>query len=207
MVRKAHQESWDKFFSEIEKDIHVRQVLACKVMRHLNCELQDTVRLNVVKEKQRIEHYKNLWCDPGEENALQEDHTEKTVDEISMEELESAIQGLKMKNATGLDDTNLEHFKYGGITLKLRLLHLLNLSWKYCIIPSARQKAKIISLFKKGKRNRCENYRGISLLATSYKIYARILNRRQVNISDILLLEGHNSFRKGRSCTEDIFTI
>jgi hypothetical protein len=166
-------------------------------MRHLNCESQNTARLNVIKEKQWIEHYKNLRYDPGEENASEEDHTGKIVDEISMEELESAIQGLKNRKVPGLDGINLELFKYGGIPLKLRLLHLLNLSWKYCIIPSAWQKAKIISLFKKGKRNSCENYQGISLLATSYKIYAKILNKRLMNISDVLLLEEQNGFRKG----------
>jgi hypothetical protein len=104
-----------------------------------------------------------------------------------MEELESAIQGLKNRKASGLDGINLT-FKRGGIPLKLRLFHLLNLSWKYCIKSSAWQKEKIISLFKKGKRNRCENYRGISLLATSYKIYVKILNKRLLNISDVLLL-------------------
>jgi Glu-tRNA(Gln) amidotransferase subunit E-like FAD-binding protein len=52
MVRKEHRELWDKFVSEIENDKHVRQVLAYKVMRHLNCESQDTARLNVIKEEQ-----------------------------------------------------------------------------------------------------------------------------------------------------------
>jgi hypothetical protein len=60
----------------------------------------------------------NLWYDPGAENALQEDHTGKTVDEISMEELESAIQGLKNRKAPGSDGINLEVFKYGGIPIK-----------------------------------------------------------------------------------------
>jgi hypothetical protein len=55
------------------------------------------------------------------------------------------------REAPGLDGINLELFKYGGVPLKLRLLHLLNLSWKYCIIPSAWQKANIISQFKKGR--------------------------------------------------------
>jgi hypothetical protein len=149
----------------------------------------------------------NLCYDPGEENAPEEDHTGKTVGEISMEELESAIQGLKNRKAPGLDGINLELLKYGGITLKLRLLHLLHLSWKYFIIPSARQKAKIIFLFKKGKRNSCENYWGISLLATSYKIYAKTLNKRLMNISDVLLLEEQNGFRKRQSCTDYIFTV
>jgi hypothetical protein len=42
--------------------------------------LQDTVKLNVTKEEQWIEHYKNVWYDPGEENAPEEDHTGKIVD-------------------------------------------------------------------------------------------------------------------------------
>jgi hypothetical protein len=119
-------------------------------MRHLNFEPQDPARLNVIKEKQRIENYKNLWYDPGEENAPEEDHTGKRADEISMEELESTIPGLKNSKAPGLDGINSELFKYESIPLKLRLLHLLNLSWKYCIIPSAWPKAKTMSLFKKG---------------------------------------------------------
>jgi hypothetical protein len=106
--RKTHEESWDKFVSEIQNAILVRQVLACKVMRHLNCESQDTVRLNVIKEEEWIEQYKNVWYDPGEEEAPEEDHTGKKVDEISMEELESAIQGLKNRKAPGLDGIDLE---------------------------------------------------------------------------------------------------
>jgi hypothetical protein len=50
MVRKAHQELWDRFVSQIENCIRGRQGLAYKVMRHLNCESQDTARLNVMKE-------------------------------------------------------------------------------------------------------------------------------------------------------------
>jgi hypothetical protein len=124
-----------------------------------------------------------------------------------MQELELAIQVLKNRKAPSLDGINLELFKYGGIPLKLRLLHLLNLSWKHCIIPSAWQKAKIIFLFKKRKRNSYENYRDISLLATSYKVYAKILNKRIMNISNVLLLEEQNGFKKGRSYTDDSFTI
>lgn len=35
-------------------------------------------------------------------------------------------------------------------------------SWKYCTILSARHKAKMAPLFKEGKKNNCENYRGFA---------------------------------------------
>jgi hypothetical protein len=76
-------------------------------------------RATILKEKHWIEHYKNLWYDPGDENAPEEDHPGKIVDEISMEELESTIQGLKNRKASGLDGIKLELFKYGGILLKV----------------------------------------------------------------------------------------
>jgi hypothetical protein len=38
-----------------------------------------------------------------------------------MEELESAIQGLKNRKTYGLDGMNLELLKYGGMPLKLDL--------------------------------------------------------------------------------------
>lgn len=115
-------------------------------MRHLNCEFQDTARLYVIKEEQWIEHYKMYGIILV--RRTHQKKTRKVVDEISVEEL--AIQGLKNREAPGLDGVNSELFKYGGTPLKLRLLHLLNLCWKYCIIPNAWQKAKLISLFKKG---------------------------------------------------------
>ncbi len=46
-------------------------------------------------------------------------------------------------------------------------------------MPEAWSKAIIVPLYKgKGKREECNNYRGISLLSVPGKIYGRILNER-----------------------------
>jgi hypothetical protein len=52
-----------------------------------------------------------------------------------------------------------------------------------------------------------ENYRGINLLNTCYKIFSKILNKKLKNISEDFLLECQNGFRKGRSCTDSAFCM
>ena len=79
--------------------------------------------------------------------------------------------------------------------------------WTKLEIPKDWNVAKVVSLFKKGKRNNPENYGGISLLNTVYKIYSRIINTRLQTISDTILLEEEAGFRKGRSCIDDVFTL
>ena len=57
-----------------------------------------------------------------------------------------------------------------------------------------------------GDRNNPDNYRGISLLNTGYKIYSKIIAKRLAAIAEVLLLEEQNGFRKGRSCMDCIFS-
>jgi len=52
-----------------------------------------------------------------------------------------------------------------------------------------------------------QNYRGISILNTCYKIYSRILNTKLQNYSEIFIAETQNGFRKGRSCTDPTFCL
>jgi hypothetical protein len=67
--------------------------------------------------------------------------------------------------------------------------------------------AIVIPRFKKGDRAICDNYRGISLLCTVYKIYAKIIARIIGRIIEPLISEEQNGFRKGCSCTDSIFVI
>jgi len=59
---------------------------------------------------------------------------------------------------------------------------------------------------QKRDRNNPDNYRGISLLNTGYKIYSKIIAKRLTVIADVLLLEEQNGFRRGRSCMDCIFS-
>jgi len=85
-------------------------------------------------------------------------------------------------------------------------LNFLNVCWIYGDIPEEWSTAIVIPIHKKGDRNNLDNYRGISLLNTGYKIYSKIIAKGLTVIAEVLLLEQQNGFRKGRSCMDCIFS-
>ena len=94
-----------------------------------------------------------------------------------------------------------------GPVLSNRLLKLINKCWREISIPEEWGQATVKSLFKKGKCDDCSNYRGISLLNSGYKIYAKIITQHLKTISEAILLEEQNGFRRGRSCIDKVFTL
>lgn len=66
----------------------------------------------------------------------------------------------------------------------------------------------MVPIYKKGDQEKVENYTGISLLCTAYKIYAEVLRRRlEEEVEEKKLIpESQAGFRKGRG-TMDIFVL
>src|SRR5215475_7162464 len=116
-----------------------------------------------------------------------------------MRNLEQSLKSMKNRKAPGPDGLNSELFKYGGPVLSNRLLTLINKCWKERSTPEEWGQAK------KGKRDDCSNYRGISLLNSGCKIYAKIITQRLKPIPEAILLEEQNGFRRGRSCIDNVF--
>lgn len=206
IIKKAHTESWERFIGCIEHDLHGRQSLAYKVIKTLNKNERENIQINAIDKQSWIEHYKKLWYNE-EESGATDNYACKEVDSLTIEELLEALKRSKNRKATGLNGINTELLKYAGILFHLRLLHLYNMCWKLGQIPKEWYQAKVISLYKKGDRTNPNNYRGISLLDTTYKIYARMLNERLKKIADHLISEEQVGFRKGRSCMDAVFTL
>ena len=154
LVREAHKDSWERFIANIENDIHGRQLIAYKVMKTINNSEKEQLRINVIKVDDWIDYYKNLWYDEG---IIQEDQQEvvdtRGLDDLTLDELNEALRTSKNRKAAGMNNINTELWKYGGIILHLRLLHLFNMCWKQSYIPNDWRAAKVISLFKKGNKN------------------------------------------------------
>jgi hypothetical protein len=74
-------------------------------------------------------------------------------------------------------------------------------------IPEEWKNSIVISMYKKGDKQKVENYRGISLLNAHYKICSKVLNEKLKAQAEQFLLECQNGCRKGRSCIHPLFSM
>jgi len=123
-----------------------------------------------------------------------------------MEELETTIKALKARKSPGSDGINNELYKHAPKRFLRTLLNFLNVCSIHGDIPEEWRAVIFIPVHKKGDRNNPDNYRAIRLLNTGYKIYSKIITKRLTAIAKVLLLEEQNGFRKGRFCTDCIFS-
>ena len=126
---------------------------------------------------------------------------------ITIEELNTVLKHAKNRKSCGLDNLPMELWKFGGNELKILLLELFNNIIDKNQMPQQWETGMVINIHKKGTKSKCENYRGISLLPTAYKLFANIIKRRLNEYLEDEMVEGQCSFRKGYSCTDAIFTV
>jgi len=98
----------------------------------------------------------------------------------------------KNYKTAGQDNTNSELYKYAPEEFKLRLLQFLNNIYSENRIPNEWRNAVISSIFKKSDKMDPQNYRGISILNTCYKIYFKILNVKLKKYSEAFMTEAQN---------------
>ena len=98
---------------------------------------------------------------------------------ITHNELESALQSLKPKQAPGPDGVTNELLMHLDAEAKKKLLQIYSASWKHGIVPQEWKKAILIPIHKPGKpKNSPSSYRPISLTSCLCKLLERILNSR-----------------------------
>jgi hypothetical protein len=99
---------------------------------------------------------------------------EPLVPEPSLVDVEIAIGELKSYKSPGTDQIPAGLFKAEGETFSE--IHKLSCSiWNKEELPQQREESIIVPIYKKGDKTDRNNYRGISLLSTAYKILSSIL--------------------------------
>jgi hypothetical protein len=122
-------------------------------------------------------------------------------------EAEIAIAKLKKYKSPGSDQIPAELIQTGGEMLLSAIHKLINSIWNKEELPDQWKAAIIVSVHKKGDKTDCNNYRGISLLSTSYKILSNILLSRLSPYVDEIIGDHQCGFRRNRSTTDQIFCI
>jgi hypothetical protein len=87
------------------------------------------------------------------------------------------------------------------------ILKLINSVWNKEELPDQWKESIIAPVYKKGDKTDCNNYRGISLLSTSYKIVSNLLLSRLGPYIDEITGDHQCGFRRDRSTTDQIFCI
>jgi hypothetical protein len=82
----------------------------------------------------------------------------------------TAIAKLKKYKSPGSDQIPAELIQAGGEILLSDIHKLINSVWNKERLPDQWKESIIVPIHKRGDKTDCNNYRGISLLSTSYKI-------------------------------------
>ncbi|CAF3398890.1 unnamed protein product [Rotaria socialis] len=126
----------------------------------------------------------------------------------SLSEVHDAIKQMTNMKAPGIDNISADLLKAGGIPMAKWVHEILCDVWNDEEVVEDWTTAILIRLYKnKGDRTVCGNYRGISLLVVTGKIFSRIILNRIQNVIYKQLLEQQAGFRRNKSTIDPIFTL
>ena len=170
-----------------------------------------------------FEHFKHLYNNfPVDNMPVQDDidisMTNDQSDEslqlifntpITYDEVDKAINNSKSGKACGSDGIGPEFYKVDCNLLKFYLHALFNKIYELNFYPAEWSKSLIHPLHKKGSVTNVENYRGISLLNITSKMFSGIIFERLIHYCDIkdLLPESQAGGRRGYSTIDNIFCL
>jgi hypothetical protein len=100
-----------------------------------------------------------------------------------------------------------ELIQAGGEILLFAIHKFINSVWNKEELSDQWKKSIIVPVHKEGDKTDCNNYRGISLLSTSYTILSNILLSRLGPYIDEIIGDNQCAFRRNRSTTDQIFCI
>ena len=152
--------------------------------------------LNV--EDKSVEDGGNQLADPG---------GEEDFEPITGEEVKTALSAMKDGKAAGDNGIPVEILNAAGPEMLLAFMKLITTAYKEEVIPEDWQRGVICPIKKMGDGTICGNYRGITLLSHTGKIYSRIIERGIRTCVEGVLKECQHGYRPGRSTVDLLFTM
>lgn len=146
-----------------------------------------------------------------EQQQIDIQHDDSPINnQITLHELEIAINELKDNRCPGPDSITFEMIKYLPLKSVLQLLQIYNTIWLKHVYPTQWKKVITVPIPKQYKnKTNADNYRPIAISNTLNKVLQKIINKRL-----IWHLESNNifnniqcGFRKGRSTTNHIVKV
>ena len=161
----------------------------------------------------RCEHFKELLNRTSLVNpdVIEDLIQRQVIQELdippSLKEVEIAVKVMNIRKASGKDGIVAEMLQQGGENICRLLLTVFQHVWRKSEAPQDWRDVILVSLYKKGPKDQCDNYRGISFLSVVGKRFARVfLNRLLKHVVPNILPESQCGFRPNRGTMDMIFT-
>jgi hypothetical protein len=113
---------------------------------------------------------------------------------------------LESYKSPGTDQILTELIKAGGETYS-EIYRLICSIWNKEELPQQWKESIFVPVYKKGDKTDCNNYLGISLLSTAYKILSNILLARLTSYGNEIIGDHHCGFCHNRPTMDQIFYI
>jgi len=129
--------------------------------------------------------------------------------ELEREEIRKILTRVRDGKAVGVDGIPGEAWKYGGERIEEWIWQVCNRIWRGEGWPRDWKEGVLIPIVKKGQGTRVEEYRGVTVMPTLYKVYATALAERlreEVEEGG-MLPPSQTGFRKGMGTIDNIFTL
>jgi Reverse transcriptase (RNA-dependent DNA polymerase) len=127
--------------------------------------------------------------------------------ELSLNELDKALENCNMTSAPGLDGLSNHFIKEFWPYLRNPLLKYANCCKAKGRLTDSFRRAKIRLIPKKGDTSKINNWRPISLLNCLYKILSRTFAARLSKYMDKLTPIAQTGYSKTRRCQEVLITL
>ena len=122
-------------------------------------------------------------------------------------EAETTTEMLKRHKLKDIHQISAEFIKAGSSTICSEIHKLINSIWNKEELPEQWKESVTVRIYKKGDKTDRSNYRGISLLSTTYKILSNIFLSRLTPHAEDITGDRQCGFRPNRSTTDHIFCI
>ena len=140
---------------------------------------------------------------------LEETNIEELDKEISLEEINQAIDKLKKGKSAGLDDISPALIQLAKPNISKYLKKLFNKIYDTSQYPVNWATSIIVPIHKKGSKLLMDNYRGISLLSVTSKLFTAIINKRLYAWmeNNMKICDEQAGFRRQFSTIDHIYTL
>ena len=128
---------------------------------------------------------------------------------VSIFTVQKIISQLDNNKATGLDGINVRALKFGSPIISFYLSHLFNLSLSTGTVPSCWKKKRVTPVFKKGDSDDVNNYRPISILPITMKIFEKVVHSQVSDFLDSsnILSQSQSGFRNKYSTDTAVICV